>query len=347
MAQNLTQPSPYEDEIDLREIFKILIESKKLIISTILIFTTASIIYSLSLKPSFESSTKLEIGYFMTNNVDRELIESTSDLISDLNILLVKNPDGKFSQNISMNSFEDKIINLATSSSSGEQNENFLNDVIRYIDERHSKLALSATEQKKDEISHEIDLIESELSFLESELSFTKENRKLELESEISKLQNTLPILDQEISQLEQLIIDDSNNLKLLKGTNLFIERAASSPTLEQIISSYKSKINQLKKEIYINNSDLNYFSQTLNSLKKNTLQSDKLFILEEERKILENQLQMVMNETQIKTLPIGNIKTSTIKPKTQLIISLYIIFGFITGIFLVFINKFIKSWRE
>ena len=125
------------------------------------------------------------------------------------------------------------------------------------------------------------------------------------------------------------------------------IERAASSPTLEQIISSYKSKINQLKKEIYINNSDLNYFSQTLNSLKKNPLQSDKLFILEEERKILENQLQMVMNETQIKTRPIGNITTSTIKPKTQLIISLYIIFGFITGIFLVFINKFIKSWRE
>ena len=215
--------------------------------------------------------------------------------------------------------------------------------MINYIDERHSGFVLLL----KDRISYKIDLIESELSFLESELSFTKENRKLELESEISKLQNTLPILDQEISQLEQLIIDDSNNLKLLKGTNLFIERAASSPTLEQIISSYKSKINQLKKEIYINNSDLNYLSQTLNSLKKNTLQSDKLFILEEERKILENQLQMVMNETQIKTLPIGNIKTSTIKPKTQLIISLYIIFGFITGIFLVFINKFIKSWRE
>jgi len=35
MAKNLTQHSPYNDEIDLREIFKILIESKKLIISTI------------------------------------------------------------------------------------------------------------------------------------------------------------------------------------------------------------------------------------------------------------------------------------------------------------------------
>ena len=114
--------------------------------------------------------------------------------------------------------------------------------MIRYIDERHSKLsklALSATEQKKDEISHEIDLIESELSF-------TKENIKLELEAEISKLQNTLPILDQEISNLELVITQDTNNLKLIKGTDFFIERAASSPTLEQIISSYKSKVNQL-----------------------------------------------------------------------------------------------------
>jgi uncharacterized protein involved in exopolysaccharide biosynthesis len=108
MAQNLTQPSPYEDEIDLREIFKILIESKKLIISSILIFTIASIIYSLSLKPSFESSTKLEIGYVTTNNVDRELIESTSDLITDLNILIMKNPDDKFKQKVSMDSFEGK-----------------------------------------------------------------------------------------------------------------------------------------------------------------------------------------------------------------------------------------------
>ena len=70
MAKNLTQHSPYEDEIDLQEIIKMLIESKKLIISTILIFTIASIIYSLSLKPSFITSAKLEIGYITTKNGD-------------------------------------------------------------------------------------------------------------------------------------------------------------------------------------------------------------------------------------------------------------------------------------
>ena len=108
MAKNFDQSLYVKDEIDLKEILKILLESKKLIISTLLFFTIASIIYSLSLKPSFESSTKLEIGYVTTNNVDRELIESTSDLISDLNILIMKNPDDKFKQKVSMDSFEGK-----------------------------------------------------------------------------------------------------------------------------------------------------------------------------------------------------------------------------------------------
>ena len=114
--KDLNQSLYVEDEIDLKEIFKILIESKKLIISTILIFTTASIFYSLSLKPSFISSTQVEIGYVELTNGGKELIESPSNLLSDLNVLILKNPDRKFSQKVSMNSLEGKIINLNTTS---------------------------------------------------------------------------------------------------------------------------------------------------------------------------------------------------------------------------------------
>ena len=125
------------------------------------------------------------------------------------------------------------------------------------------------------------------------------------------------------------------------------IERAASSPTLEQIISSYKSKINQLTRERNNSISDISILSQKLDALNKDTFQSDELFVLGKRQKILENQLKMLMNQTQVKTQPIGNIGTNTIKPKTQLIITLGIIIGFITSIFLVFINNFIKSNRE
>ena len=340
MANDLNQSLYVEDEIDLKEIFKILIESKKLIISTILIFTTASIIYSLSLKPSFLTSTKLEIGYYEMPDGNQKLIEKPSNLISDLKVLIMKNSDNKFNQNVSITSFEGKVINLETASSSGEQNENLLTELINYIDERHSNLAVLITNQQKHQISNEIDLIESEISFL-------KEITRVNLEASISKLKSDLPILDQEISQLNQVIIDDANNLNIVKGSSLAVERAAKTPTLEQIISSYKSKINQLTRERNNSISDISILSQKLDALNKDTFQSDELFVLGKRQKILENQLKMLMNQTQVKTQPIGNIGTNTIKPKTQLIITLGIIIGFITSIFLVFINNFIKSNRE
>ena len=402
MANDLNQSQYVGDDIDLKKIFKILLESKKLIISIVLIFTITSFIYSLSLKPSFITSTKLEIGYFEVDNGDRELIESPSNLISDLKVLIMKNPDNKFNQNVSMNSFEGKLINLKTTSSSAEQNENLLKEVIRHIDERHSKLVLLITKQKRGEISHEIDLIESKISFnisqnllnlanVESAISFLKENIRAnikikisKLQSEISKLQSDLPILDQEISQLNQVVIEDTNNLNLLKSTTLSVERASNSPTLEQIISSYKSQINQLRRERNNSISEISILSQKLDNLKKNTLQSDnlyklkekkkalenypddlykleekkkalenydsqsyELFILGQRQKTLENQLKMLTSQTQIKTHLIENIATNTIKPNTQFIISLGIIFGFIMSIFLVIIINFVKSYRE
>ncbi|MDA9031060.1 Wzz/FepE/Etk N-terminal domain-containing protein [Candidatus Pseudothioglobus singularis] len=339
MADNLNQFSYPEDEISLQEIFKTLFASKKLIISTILIFTIASIVYSLSLKPSFKSSTYLEIGYYEMLGGSQELIETPSDLISDLEILLLKNPEGKFSQNVSMDQIHGKLINLKTTSISAEQNENLLIEIFNYIGERHANLAVLMTDQKKRQISNEIELIKSEISFL-------KEITQANLEASISKLKNDLPILDQEISQLNQVIIDDSYNLNIVKGSTLALERAANSPTLEQIISSYRSKINQLTRERNNSISDISILSQKLDALNKDTFQSDELFVLGKKQKVLENNLQMSTAQTYIKTNIIGDTQTNTIKPKTQFIISLGMILGFISSIFLVFIRSFIKAYR-
>jgi capsular polysaccharide biosynthesis protein len=344
MANDLNQPLYFEDEIDLKEIFKILIESKKLIISTILIFIIASIIYSLSLKPSFESSTTLEIGYVTTNNVDRESIESTSELISDLNILLMKNPDGKFSQNISMNAFEDKIINFATTSSSGEQNENFLNEVIRYIDERHSNIAVLASNREKTKISQKIETIKSNISFIKAKQLDENQFERLKIKDRIAILKSNLPLIDLKIKQFEKVIIDDTNNLSLVKrNEEIRAQRASNSPTLEQIIFSYNIEIdlNTLKNTNILETESLN---NQLITLENATLQSDELFSLEQQQKTLENQLQLLMTQVQIKTRPIRNIDTKTIKPKTQLTIILGLISGFITSIFLVFIRRFVKN---
>lgn len=362
MANDLKQSMYDENEINLKEIFKVLIESKKLIILTIIVFTTVSIIYSLVAKPSFISSTKLEIGYFEMADGTQQLIETPSDLISNLKILIFKNPDNKFTQDISMNSKEGKLIQFKTTSRSIEQNENLLTEILNYIDERHSKLALSITKHKQDEISHKIELIESELSFLKEAQQIELEAKQIELDAQqielevaILKIQNDLPILDQEISQLGQVIIDDSNNLKLLQGTTYSLETAAISPTLEQIISSYKSKINQLRRERNNSNSDLDYLSFKLNNLKNqklknlriNTLQSDEIFNLVQQKILFENELQTLNAQTLLKTNPIGGIQSNTIKKKISLMIILGLIIGTISGIFLGLIRNFAKSYKE
>jgi LPS O-antigen subunit length determinant protein (WzzB/FepE family) len=404
MAKNFDQSLYVKDEIDLKEILKILLESKKLIISTLLFFTIASIIYSLSLKPSFESSTQLEIGYVEMNNGNRELIESTYDLISDLKVLTMKNPDDKFIQKVSMNSFENKIISLNTTSSSAEQNESLLTEIISYIDERHSNLAVLITDQKKHQISNEIDLIKSKLSFIKakqldskqskkltinsklesikSELSFIKAKqldsnqlKQSNIEDRIARLQFELPIIDLKISQFEKVINEDTNNLSLLKENEaLQKERAINSPTLEQIIFTYKIGINDLNTKKYSNILEIKNLNNQLITLENATLQSDELFSLEQEKHILENQLitlenatfqsdelfsleqekhtlenqlQLLMTQTQVKTRPIRNIDTKTIKPKIVLHILLGLIIGFITGIFVVFIRNFVKSYKQ
>jgi capsular polysaccharide biosynthesis protein len=404
MANDLNQSLYIENEIDLKEIFKILLKSKKLILSTILIFTTASIIYSLSLKPSYLTSTKLEIGYYEMSDGAQKLIEKPSNLISGLKVLIMKNPDDKFNQNVSMNSFEGKLINLETTSSSVEQNEDLLNEVIRYINKRHSNLAILTNVQKKAQISNEIETLESKISFIKgihinnnqmkkltinrnlenvkSEVSFIKakqfdKNRlkQSKIKDRIAQLKSDLPFIDLEISQLEKLIIDDTYNLSLLtRNEKTQTERATNSPTLEQIIFSYNSEINDLNAKKYMNvletkslnnqfkileNStlqsdelfNLEQYQKTLENeliaLENVTLQSDELFNLKQKQKTLENQVLMLTSQNIVQTSPIMDLKTTTIKPKTQLIISLGIILGFTTSIFLVFIRGIIKSYRE
>ena len=347
MAQNLTQPSSSEDEIDLKEIVKLILDSKKLFIATIIVFTLLSVVYSFSLKPEFKSSIILEIGYYEMPDGTQKVIEESSDVISNLNLYQFLNSQDN-NQVASFKAIENKLILIETSSGLAQQNENLLVEIIRYIDERHSNLALLTNNQKKDEISRQIEMIESELSFIRAKESNKSQLEQLEIEYRLAKLKNELPAIDLEMSQLDQIILDDTNNLSLLKeNENLLKERAANSPTLEQIIFNYKAQINALnsKKSTYI--LEIKSLNNQLKTLENDTSQSDQLFRLEQEKVSLENDLQVLMNQTQVNTRLIGNIKTNTVKPKTLLITSLGIIIGFITGIFLVFISNFLKRIRE
>lgn len=222
-----------ENQIDLIQLIRSLLKFKKLIISTILIFTIASFIYSLSLKPSFTSSAKLEMGYFELGNGEKELIESTFDLFSDLRIQILKNQDGKFEQGLSLNSFEEKVIQLEASSSSAELNENYLNEIIKYIAERHSNIAKKITIQKKLLVFRDIEKTKNEIMHYNSKLSDQYQSEYLHIISQLKKE-------DQPIEKLKLLIRNSANQDKLFSLNQELAELKALEKSNSSVISKTK-----------------------------------------------------------------------------------------------------------
>jgi LPS O-antigen subunit length determinant protein (WzzB/FepE family) len=326
MANDLNQSQYVGDDIDLKKIFKILIESKKLIILTTLIFTVVSIVYSLSQKPEFKSSSIFEIGYYEMPNGAHQLLDNPKVLIDDLKLnLIIKNPDNEFNQAVSMKPLQEKLIQFTTASFSSEKNEKLLNKFFSYIDNRH-----------RNYLHNQIDLIESEI-----------ELERLNITNAISKKSADIPFLDQRISQLRKIIADNNNILFLLQNDpQLFIERASISPNLNVLTDNLINKVTQLVNE---KNTLLQGIDKLNNQLKfeNKSIQSNKLLDLTLKQEALEIELESIDNQKIINGGVISDIKITTIKPKYLSIITLGIVFGFITGILLVFIRNFMKSYRE
>ena len=337
MANNINQSSYQEDEIDLREILKVLIESRKLIILTTLIFTIVSIVYSLSQKPEFKSSSLFEIGYYEMPDGTHQLIEKTEVLINDLKLnLIIKKPDNEFNQAVSIRPIQSALIQFETTSFSSETNEKLLNKFFSYIDNRHASFMKSYTDNNRNDLHNQIDLIESEF-----------ELERLNITNDISKKSAYLPLLDQKISQLRKIIADNNNILFLLQNDpQLFIERASISPKLNVLTDDLINRVTQLVNE---KNTSLQGIDKLNNQLEfeNNSTKSNKLLDLKLKQEALEIELESVNNQKIINGGVIGDIKITTIKPKYLLIITLGIVLGFISSIFLVFIRSFIKGYRE
>ena len=60
------------DEINIRELLDLFINSKKIIIVVTLFFSLIATIYAYSLKPNYEASSVIEVGFY--KNVDNKII---------------------------------------------------------------------------------------------------------------------------------------------------------------------------------------------------------------------------------------------------------------------------------
>ena len=347
MQQNINQTNQYEDEIDLIEIIQKLIKSKMIIIVTTLIITILTYLYTLQQQPTYQSSVLIEIGHYNSNDGSIKLLEQPSSLTQDLKINLIhKNLDENLSS-AKIKILEDKLITIDYSSGSAEKNTNVLNKFINYLDIRHSRLANA----KSLELSDEIDSLSSEIEFTEKLLLAQNEDTKLQISNQIKILTNQLQFIDKKISSLDQIITEDQENLQLLKSVpDLYIERTTTNPTLNQVIYTYKINhtdllINKqnIKDQIY----NLEKKLEIMENSHLSHLESEELFKYQKEIDKLKVKLKGLENLNFTQTKTIGGVKTHSLDPNNKKIMVLGFIAGLFAGILIVFINEFVKTYRE
>ena len=334
-----------EDEIDLKKLFKLLINSKKLIIIVTLIITTLGAVYSFQMVPKYKSSALIEIGKYDTLDAQNILIESPSTLLQSLSVYFTY----KSNYDLSMVSIEDKLVEIEIVESSIELSKKLLNEVIAYIEDKHSNLLqtlvnkleyeiailddqmeysdravlsqtegenlrianeieslnneieysnnilLSKNQEEKLRVANEIERVNNEMKFKQSELLSKNQDLKLRIANEIYILNNDLPNIDNKVKALNKVIMEDQSNLKLLQSNpDLFIQRTAQAPTMNQIIHSYKIQLLDLENKKLKLLKEIDHLENKLMLLETNNLKSDEIFKLSQDKINLELELKLL-----------------------------------------------------
>ena len=245
-------PNDYlkEDEIDLNEIFKLLINSKKLIITLTLVITTLGSIYAYKQAPQYRTTALMEIGnYYDLAGSNQMLIEPAKTLIQELTINFIHKQKAVSPclSKLTLNSLEDRLLTLKCESPFSEKNKESLNELATFIENRHlnlqsnnikritSKLTyeiqtlnnqiefsnsslLTQNEDDKLRISNEIESLNDQIEYINNALLTQNKREKLIIANEIEKINSELPTIDTKTNSLNEIIIADKANLLLLKS---------------------------------------------------------------------------------------------------------------------------------
>ena len=337
-------PNSYlqEDEIELKEIFKFLINSKKLLIAITLVITILGAIYSFQKVPEYKSTALIEIGGYNTFSNEKGLIEPAKDLIQDLKINFIYKNSSLSNEKglvdaLVFRLIEKKLLQIEYISSSAEKNNNLLNEIVEYIVNRHSLLL----EANKLRISNQIKADKLRIS---NQIKADK----FRISNQIESLNNELSITDLKINELNKVIVEDEDNLKLLASNpDLFLQRATQSPTLNQIIFSYNNQLIDLRANKINLSQEKDSLELELKLLESRDSESNDIFNLSQEKDTLEFDLKFPMNQNPTSTQLVGKILIDEVPTNKALPIFLSFIFGLFLSIIVIFINNSLKASKE
>ena len=278
-----------EGEIDIHSIYKKILESKKLVLSSIIFFTLLGFSMSSLKAPEFKSSAIFEIGEYNLNrdlNINNGIkndqfklnimIEPLKIVMKELKIDFIHK---KQSSNyvLSISPIENRIFKIDVLSKSIKDNENLLNKIALYIRTRHrnivndnnSRISSDLKNQVKivnDVINYQEKLTKNQISSLDFEIIFNKDLLLSHIKSE--KKQTLIDIVDvkKQISMLSDEIESAINN-RLVKSQMKLEDIQKQLPIIEEKIALLKDA----KKKDLINLDNLPQGGDSLIDLKADT----------------------------------------------------------------------------
>jgi len=356
MQNNKIDSYIHDNEMGLQEIFKLLINSKKLIISITLFFTLLGAIYHFQKPPVYYATGLIEIGNYEydlfedinINDRDKYIgtVEKPPKLIQNLNIEFLHKSD-KYKSAL-FKSIEDKLIEVEISSPSLEIATISIDEITQYIINRHSEIHSLNYANLKNKLTFQIKNLNDRIDYISNKSNDTNELAKLEILNALSNINNDIPYIDLKIQALKTIINAENENLTLLKSEpKLYINRASVSPTLDEVIFNYHSKLIDFENEKKRLLLEKKYLNSEFDNLNKNNLESEEIFTLLQEKYFLDLKLKRLDNNNNFTNSKlIDEIKTEVIQGNL-LIVLLSFIFGLSLSFFTIFINNYLSTLNE
>ncbi len=354
-----------EDEIDLRELLKTILNHKKFIIFFTLFVTLLAVIYVLVKTPVWEVDTNIKVPM-----IENKPLSDSQEISQYLSLKYKNEIEKKFKlpPNAWLSSVKSsKKSKLFVSLSVMGLNNKYANEkttsIVKGLKEIYKPQIEAYMLQKKNEIQN---LDHNLTSIKEIEISNIKmkiKNIKIEQTQQdnlIKFYKNQVENISQKIEYLEKTLKKYNLYLQQLIENNKNNKDVASKLLVSNQILSYQNLITQLNNQIRdLSLKKDNIITNTIPTLRsKKELLTQKITKIQKELELnIPQKIKNIKDKIQQDKLKLGSIQNvkiisslsydKPVKPKKKLIVIVAFITGLILSIFLVFFMEFMRSFKE
>jgi uncharacterized protein involved in exopolysaccharide biosynthesis len=327
-----------EEEMDLRELFRIIWSKRLFIVIFTAIITFMALLYVFIKTPVYEVKSVVRIGYIGTSLVeDSNIIEKKLRLIFNVDNKQTITKEKAIVSNISAVKKVDNFLEISTQAFSNKKALEKNKEVVSFLQNEYK--------YKIDEYILKTNL---DIKNLEEEKKYIQNVTKKEKQEKINSLLNIdLVSIENKLKFNKEKLIQYQSNI------NEILKRKKISDTQNMLSAmemlNYQSLILNIQNEIENLTKEKQNLLNTIIPNLKRSLEfdiKDKLSRVEDKINLVKlNLSNKKANNSEI----VGDILVddNPIKPKKVLIIVVAFVTGFILAIFIVFLMQFISGFRK